>query len=82
MNPVVLQLKTELAQAKKEFKDSKSKIQRLLCEIQILSNPYVSDFELLKADEIAQAACELAAEKENVLELSKKIKQLENALGG
>lgn len=82
MNPIVMQLKCDLAQGKKDFDECKIKILRIIHELQSNLNPYFGDdIEKIKAQEIEQAADELLDFCNKAVELKTKIKKMEADLG-
>ncbi len=82
MNPIIMQMRMELATAKKDLSEKNIKIKRLIYEIQEKCNPYFTDYEMLQAEDIEQAADELLSAKTEAVELNTKIKKLEKELNG
>ena len=81
MNPLIYQMKAELITAEKEKQELELKVSRLLCELQTYSNPFYSDYEQIKAEEIEQLGDELTVIKPRLIELKTKINKLKNELG-
>ncbi len=82
MNPMIMQLKMQLAQKQKDYNEYKLKASRLIFELQSNINPYFGDeLELLKAEEIEQIGDEMLIVKNKMLEFQKEIKDIKNQLG-
>lgn len=77
----ILQLKTELAAAKKEKTEVDIKIKRCFLELNSYSNPYYKTASDIKAAEIEQIGDELLLLQHQLSELEQKIKDLKNSLG-
>ncbi len=81
-NPIIMQIKIELAKTKKEFKELQIKLTRLLYELQTRINPYFGENPAeIKAEEIKQIADELLDCRNNAVELNEKIAALNKDLG-
>lgn len=77
-----MQLRIELSSAKKEFKELKIKIARLLNELQNNINPFFGDdVENINAEAIEQIGDELLLCRDKALELKNKINQISKDLG-
>lgn len=82
-NQYIMQLRIELSSAKKEFKELKIKIARLLNELQININPFFGDdVENINAEAIEQIGDELLLCRDKALELKNKINKISKDLGG
>ena len=80
-NQYIMQLRIELSGAKKEFKELKIKIARLLNELQININPFFGDdIENINAEAIEQIGDELLLCRDKALELKNKINQISKDL--
>lgn len=81
-NQYIMQLRIELSSAKKEFKELKIKIARLLNELQNNINPFFGDdVENINAEAIEQIGDELLLCRDKALELKNKINQISKDLG-
>ncbi len=80
-NQYIMQLRIELSGAKKEFKELKIKIARLLNELQTNINPFFGDdIENINAEAIEQIGDELLLCRDKALELKNKINQISKDL--
>lgn len=77
----ILQLKTELAGAKKEKTEVDIKIKRCFLELNSYSNPYYKTSADIKAAEIEQIGDELFRLKNQLFNLEQKISELKSLLG-
>lgn len=81
-NQYIMQLRIELSSAKKDFKELKIKIARLLNELQNNINPFFGDdVENINAEAIEQIGDELLLCRDKALELKNKINQISKDLG-
>ena len=83
MNPVIMNLKMQLASEEKRFYELKIKAKRLFSEILDAANPYFSDeqIELIKSEEIKQAAIELCLTKTDLLNCRQNMLRLKEDIG-
>ena len=81
MNPMVMQLRMELSNAKREYSQKELRLKRLFFEIQTLANPYYTSLESIKAQELQQSANEMTELKDLMQTLDVKIKELQSQLG-
>ena len=83
MNPVIMNLKIQLASEEKRYFELKIKAKRLFSEILEMANPYFSDdqIDLIKAEEIKQAASELCVVKTDLSSCIQNIKKLKVDIG-
>ncbi len=80
-NPIIMQLKMELAKTKKDFQELQIKLTRLLYEMQSRINPYFGDNPAeIKAEEIKQIAVELLQCRNDASTLKTKIENLKKDL--
>lgn len=82
INPVIMQLRIELEQTKKEFQENELKLKRIFYELSNLINPFYKSIQEIKAEEIEQSADELLALKANLLQQQAKIEDIKTQLGG
>lgn len=81
MNNVILQLKTQLALAQKDYREYKIKALRCINELQN-ANPFFGDnIDLIYAEQFVQSADELLQVKIKLKELQQQIKDIKNQLG-
>ncbi|MBO5385293.1 hypothetical protein J6A64_03165 [bacterium] len=81
-NQYIMQLRIQLSGAKKEFKEHKIKIARLLNELQANINPFFGDdVESINAEAIEQIGDELLKCRDKAVELQSQIKEITKDLG-
>ena len=81
-NAYIMQLRIQLSGAKKEFKECKIKIARLLNELQANINPFFgNDVENINAEAIEQIGDELLKCRDKAVELKSQINQITKDLG-
>lgn len=80
-NPVILQLRMNLAENQKDFNECEIKIKRLFWELQNLINPYYKGIDEIKAEEIEQSADELLRTKQKAKKLFDEINSIKSQLG-
>ena len=81
MNPMLMQMRIELSNAKREYASNELKLKRLFFEMQTLANPYYTSIDSIKTEEMKQTATDMSNVKDVLLSLNSKIKDLTTQLG-
>lgn len=81
MNQYIMQLKFNLSNAEHDYQENSIKVSRLIMEIQRFANPYFTNPDDIRAEELEQAGDELLATTKELRETQKKIKKLKEELG-
>lgn len=81
MNPLIMQLKINLAATEKEFKEQKIKALRCINELNSANPFFGDDIDLINAEELEQSADELLIVKKRLKELQQKIHDIKKELG-
>lgn len=81
MNSFILNLKMELAKAKKDAFELETKIKRCFCELNAYCIPYFKNPREIKAEEIEQIGDELITLKNALIDLREKTADLKEQLG-
>lgn len=80
-NPMIMQLKQDLAGFKHEKRELELKVKRCFAEISSCIKPYFTDYREIKAEEIEQAGDELLLLKSRLAEVEEKIIEVADSLG-
>ncbi|MGN0015238.1 MAG: hypothetical protein ACI37T_07470 [Candidatus Gastranaerophilaceae bacterium] len=79
-NPLIVQLKIKETATNKKIQEIKIKIARLMNELSVYVGTYYGDFEEIDAEKIKQIGDELVAAKNEVTDLTQKLKNIQKEL--
>lgn len=80
MNPIDANARLKLSVLKNDYKEAEIKLSRLFYELQCLINPYFSNIDEIKAEEIEQAGDDILGVVSHMRELKKTINKIESDL--